>query len=70
MQSLETSHQIKYTLAPKDGGVMLCIWEPASLTENRAKPFLFMVRQRFQSEEEAQKVLDYYLLAYKVLALK
>jgi hypothetical protein len=55
---------IKYNILAKDDGVTLCLWEPAPLNETRVKPFLYMVRQRLSSEDEAQQLLDFYLKVY------
>lgn len=55
---------IKYNIFPKEDGVLLCMWEPAPLSEMRVKPFLYMVKQRLGSETEALDVLNRYLSAY------
>jgi hypothetical protein len=55
---------LKYNIFHKEDGVLLCMWEPAPLTEMRVKPFLYMVRQRVESEAEAMDLLNQYLSAY------
>lgn len=52
---------IKYNVIPNDQGVMLCIWEPAQVSKDRAKPFLYMVKHQLLSEEMVQNVLDQYV---------
>lgn len=37
------------------------------MDEVRVKPFLYMVRQRLPSEDEAKKLLDFYLTAYQTV---
>ncbi|MDX2212657.1 MAG: hypothetical protein SFY66_05145 [Oculatellaceae cyanobacterium bins.114] len=56
---------IKYNILPREDGVILCLWEPAPMDGTRVKPFLYMVRQRFPSEDEAKKLLDFYLTTYQ-----
>jgi hypothetical protein len=67
MQCLEPPH-LKYNITAIDGGVLLSIWEPASKTDVRVKPFLFMSRHRLPSELEAKKMLAHYLAVYKKAA--
>jgi len=62
---LKSQKRIKYSLTPKERGFLLSIWEPAPTNEQRVKPFLYMVRQRLASEEEAKELLDYYLTSYQ-----
>lgn len=65
MQPSECSQLvIKYNILSKDDGVTLCLWESAPINETRVKPFLYMVRQRLPSEDEAQQLLDFYLKVY------
>lgn len=52
---------IKYNVVPNDQGVMLCIWEPAQVSEDREKPFLYMVKQQLLSEEMVQSALNHYI---------
>ncbi|WP_255519497.1 hypothetical protein [Oscillatoria sp. FACHB-1407] len=35
------------------------------MDETRVKPFLYMVRQRLSSEDEAKQLLNFYLTAYQ-----
>ncbi|NJN87870.1 MAG: hypothetical protein HC881_18195 [Leptolyngbyaceae cyanobacterium SL_7_1] len=65
MQSVEIPQLIKYSMTPIDEGVLLCIWEPAPLSESRVRPFLFMARYRLASETEAQQILEYYETIYE-----
>jgi hypothetical protein len=65
MQFLHAPQLLKYSITPKDNGVLLCVWEPAPMNELRVKPFLFMARYRLPSKEEAHKVLGYYQAAYR-----
>jgi hypothetical protein len=67
MQSLKAPHSLKYNLTPVTEGVLLSIWEPAPVTEQRARPFLFMAKHRLPSEDEAQEILNYYLSAYEAM---
>ena len=65
MQSSKCSQLvIKYNILSKDDGVTLCLWESAPINETRVKPFLYMVRQRLSSKDEAQQLLDFYLTVY------
>lgn len=52
---------IKYNVIPNEQGVMLCIWEPAQVSKDRAKPFLYMVKHQLLSAEMVQSVLDQYV---------
>ncbi|MCL6434224.1 MAG: hypothetical protein K6T90_08385 [Leptolyngbyaceae cyanobacterium HOT.MB2.61] len=62
MQTLKlTPSKVQYSITPIEGGVNLCIWEPAGVTEGRSKPFLFKINYRLPSNIEAQKVLREYL---------
>ncbi|HEY9646022.1 MAG TPA: hypothetical protein V6C88_06625 [Chroococcidiopsis sp.] len=67
MQSLEIPQLIKYSITPKDDGVLLCIWEPAPMTDTRVRPFLFMARYRLADDNEAKTVLEEYQVAYQAL---
>jgi hypothetical protein len=51
---------IKYNVIPNDQGVMLCIWEPAQVSKDRAKPFLYMVKHQLLSETMVPGVLSQY----------
>lgn len=64
MQSLETPQLIKYSISPTTGGYMLCIWEPATVTASRVKPFLFMARYRVETESEAEEIITHYRTVY------
>lgn len=70
MQSIEIPQLIKYSLTPVDEGILLCIWEPAPLSETRVRPFLFMARYRLASETEAKQVLEYYETVYDSTSLE
>lgn len=65
MQSVDIPQLIKYSITPIDDGILLCIWEPAPLSESRVRPFLFMARYRLASQAEAQQILDYYETIYE-----
>lgn len=49
-------HSITYT----GTDWLLKIWEPAPVTENRELPFLYKVKLRFQTEQEAKEAWDHY----------
>jgi hypothetical protein len=57
----KTSAAIQYSMTTIDGGIHLCIWEDAHVTDVRVKPFLFKVNYRLPSSDEAEKLLDDYL---------
>ena len=53
---------IDYRLTPDGIGLKLDIWEPAAQTEYRKAPFHFYMSYQLSSAEEAQHILDQYLL--------
>ncbi len=53
---------IHYRLTPDGAGLKLDIWEPASQTDQRKASFHFYVSYQLSSAEEAQHILDQYLL--------
>ncbi|MGA7937978.1 MAG: hypothetical protein WCA35_30800 [Kovacikia sp.] len=61
MSNLKVTPEIQYSITQYEGGVSLCIWEPARVTDVRVKPFLFKINHRLPSKDEAQKVLSDYL---------
>lgn len=67
MQSITTPQLLKYNLTRSKDGIQLCIWEPAPITPDRVKPFLFMARYRLVSEEEVRDILQSYQMAYQCL---
>jgi hypothetical protein len=67
MPFVSTPDLLKYNLTRTEIGVLLSIWEPAPLSENRVKPFLFMANHRLPSADEAEEILNAYLAAYRSL---
>ncbi len=65
MHILSVPDTIRYSITPCSGGVTLCVWETASLSETREKSFLFKINQRVSSKEEAQQLLKHYLASFK-----
>lgn len=63
MQSLQRSSNLQYRITTIKEGILLSIWEPAGLTDERVKPFLYMVNHKLQSQIEAQMILRDYLTA-------
>ncbi|MEL6136302.1 MAG: hypothetical protein AAFR42_02660 [Cyanobacteria bacterium J06628_6] len=53
---------IHYRLVPDDAGLKLDIWEPADQNEHRKASFHFYVSYQLSTAEEAQHILDQYLL--------
>lgn len=53
---------IHYRLTPDGVGLKLDIWEPATETAQRKASFHFYVSYQISSAEEAQHILDQYLL--------
>ncbi|MEO0540255.1 MAG: hypothetical protein AAFZ80_05235 [Cyanobacteria bacterium P01_A01_bin.105] len=53
---------IHYRLIPDTSGLKLDIWEPTTQTDHRKASFHFYVSYQLNSPEEAQHILDQYLL--------
>lgn len=47
-----------------EDAILLAVWEPASTTETRTRPFLFVAKHLLRSEEEARATLKSYLEFY------
>ena len=69
MVALGPAHTIHYRVTVLENGVRLRLWEPASKTEQRVSPYLFMVNYVLASEAEAKRVLNLYLQANGAKAL-
>ena len=69
MFALGTAHTIHYRLTVIEDDVRLRIWEPASTTDQRVSPYLFMLNYVLVSETEAKRVLNLYLQANGAKAL-
>ena len=69
MFALGTAHTIHYRVTAIETGVRLRLWEPASKTEQRVSPYLFMVNYVLATETEAKRVLNLYLEANGAKAL-
>ncbi len=48
---------INYAIEPKGNGYRLIVWEPAPITSERVKPFLFKASYTISSPIEAFKLL-------------
>lgn len=53
--------KLHYKVTPNDEGVMLCIWEPAETSEDRVRPFLYMVKHQLHSADKVPEVLQHYM---------
>lgn len=45
-----------YSIEPGKIGYIVKVWEPAIVTQDRLKPFLWMVKRSVLTEEEGRKV--------------
>ncbi|NET30998.1 MAG: hypothetical protein F6K19_03215 [Cyanothece sp. SIO1E1] len=70
MENLSSEPIIKYKITPKEGGVILSIWEVATLTEARVRPCLFSMNYSLDSKQEALKILNHYLMISQVETLE
>jgi hypothetical protein len=61
MNAIDTP-TVHYRLVPESGGIKLEIWEPTNNSKNPRAPYHFFVSYQLSSAEEAQHVLDQYLL--------
>ncbi|MDJ0705752.1 MAG: hypothetical protein QNJ46_21000 [Leptolyngbyaceae cyanobacterium MO_188.B28] len=52
---------MKYRISHTETGVLLRVWAPAPLSEDRTRPYLFLAQYRLSSEKEAMKLLRVYL---------
>jgi hypothetical protein len=62
MYTTSDTPRIHYRLTPESGGVKLEIWEPAASPDPLRAPYHFFVSYQLNSLEEAQRLLDQYLL--------
>jgi hypothetical protein len=53
---------VHYRLIPEASGIKLEIWEPTNNSKNPRAPYHFFVSYQLNSVDEAQQVLDQYLL--------
>ena len=51
---------MKYRISQTETGVLLRVWAPAPLSEDRTRPYLFLAQYRLASEKEAIKLLGAY----------
>lgn len=51
---------MKYSITHTGTDWLLKIWEPAPITSDRELPFLYKIKLRFPTEQEAKQVLEHY----------
>lgn len=51
---------MKYSITHTGTDWLLKIWEPAPITGDRELPFLYKIKLRFPTEQEAKQVLEHY----------
>lgn len=61
MRVLNIPDTIRYQITPHRNGVMFCLWETTEASGSCEPAFLFKVKQRVSSKEEAQQLLRTYL---------
>lgn len=66
MSVINIPDTIQYSITPSENGVTLCLWETARNSKSRDTSFLFKVKQRLSSREEAKRLLQNYLECFKI----
>lgn len=61
-QELMNYGKVRYQMVEADDTILLKIWEPAAVDDNRLKPYFFMVNYSVQSMGEAKAILKQYML--------
>ncbi len=61
----EQGHDESSLEEQREDVILLAIWEPAPTTENRTRPFLFVVKHLLRSEEDAKAIFTQYLEMYE-----
>ncbi|MBD1910733.1 MULTISPECIES: hypothetical protein [unclassified Leptolyngbya] len=56
---------LRYKITQHDDGLILYVWEPATLTEARVRPFTFMAKHPIGDKEMAMEILSQYLSTYE-----
>ncbi|MEM9906939.1 MAG: hypothetical protein AAF921_18125 [Cyanobacteria bacterium P01_D01_bin.44] len=54
--------KVRYQMVESDETILLKIWEPAAVDDNRLKPYFFMVNYSVPSMGEAKAILKQYML--------
>jgi hypothetical protein len=67
MRLVNIPDRIQYSITPCAGGVTLCLWETAASADDPGRSFLFKIRQRVASHEEAHQLLGSYLDEFQQL---
>lgn len=62
MYALASDHILHFRISQRPGGVKLTLWELAPASENRIKPYLYLVNYQLNSLEEARGLLRQHLL--------
>ncbi len=53
---------LRYSITPCADGVTLSVWETTRSSSAKEQPFLFKINHRLSSKEDAQRLLEHYLL--------
>ncbi|MGC8711641.1 MAG: hypothetical protein ACP5RH_04545 [Leptodesmis sp.] len=53
---------LRYSITPCADGVALSVWEMARGSHAKDQPFLSKINHRLSSQEDAQRLLEHYLL--------
>lgn len=61
---------LRYRIKEGSNGFVLYVWEPAHLSENRVRPFLFMAKHPTANREAAMEILNQYLQTHEQNALE
>lgn len=53
---------LRYSITPCADGVTLSVWEMTRGSKAKEQPFLFKINHRLSSKEDAQRLLEHYLV--------